>query len=101
MMTTKQEKIEEGTLAILIDEAENYWLYNLSILSREAGSEKAYLRKVTELILAYLDSESARLMVKCPDCEWSQFGEEVAGMTPCYSCNSTGYIIERLIEVGK
>ncbi|KKN71472.1 hypothetical protein LCGC14_0420510 [marine sediment metagenome] len=38
------------------------------------------------------------IKVKCPDCEWSQFSDEMVGMTPCYRCNSTGYIIEPLIE---
>jgi len=38
--------------------------------------------------------------VKCPHCEWSQFesGESV-GMTPCYNCNSTGYIYMPLKEM--
>jgi len=32
-------------------------------------------------------------VVKCPDCNWSEFQDgEVVGMTPCYTCNSTGYI---------
>ena len=35
--------------------------------------------------------------VKCPDCKWSQFQDEVVGMTPCDSCISTGYIFEPLI----
>ena len=39
--------------------------------------------------------------VKCPDCTWSQFKDEVVGMTPCLNCNSTGYIFEPLIEEGK
>ena len=30
---------------------------------------------------------------KCPDCAWSQFSkEEAVAMTPCHSCNSTGFI---------
>ena len=35
--------------------------------------------------------------IKCPHCVWWQFEGESVGMTPCYECNSTGYIYE-LIE---
>ncbi len=37
------------------------------------------------------------IKVKCPDCVWGQFGDEPVGMTPCRTCNSTGYIIEPLV----
>lgn len=47
-------------------------------------------------ILQYLHSQGVVKRVKCPDCEWSQFGEESVGMTPCFSCNSIGYLIEEL-----
>ena len=49
-------------------------------------------------IMAVFDFKGVEVKVKCPDCAWSQFGEEAVGMTPCYSCNSTGYIIEPLID---
>lgn len=49
-------------------------------------------------ILAYLHSQGVVRKTKCLDCNWSQFNGEMAGMTPCYSCNSTGYIYEPLIE---
>ena len=35
---------------------------------------------------------------KCPNCAWSQLGDEAVGMTPCFHCNSTGYITEPLIK---
>ena len=35
--------------------------------------------------------------IRCPHCVWWQFEGESVGMTPCYECNSTGYIYE-LIE---
>ena len=39
------------------------------------------------------------IRVKCPDCEWGQFfQDESVGMTPCYHCNSTGYVYKPLIE---
>ncbi|KKM80157.1 hypothetical protein LCGC14_1342640 [marine sediment metagenome] len=44
----------------------------------------------------WLEEQEASGKVKCPDCEWSQFGDEPVGMTPCYSCNSTGYLTEPL-----
>jgi len=50
-------------------------------------------------VLSYLHSQGAELKVKCPDCEWSQFvGKESVGMTPCHTCNSTGYIYEPLVK---
>lgn len=50
-------------------------------------------------ILNYLHSQGVGIKVKCPDCSWSEFkDEESAGMTPCYNCDSTGYITEPLIE---
>lgn len=56
----------------------------------------------TDQTLVHLHSQGAMLRVKCPDCNWSQFaGEESVGMTPCYTCNSTGYIYEPLIEEGE
>lgn len=46
-----------------------------------------------------LHSQGVVIKVKCLDCTWSQFAEgEAAGMTPCHSCNSTGYRIEPLIK---
>ncbi len=50
-------------------------------------------------ILRYLHSHDVMIKVKCPDCAWGQFFEETVSMTPCYTCNSTGYRIEPLIEV--
>jgi len=43
-------------------------------------------------ILEALSREGVVIKVKCPDCEWSKFGDESSGMTPCYHCDSTGYI---------
>lgn len=52
----------------------------------------------TTELLDYLHSQGVVVRVKCPDCEWGLFVDGAIGMTPCYSCNSTGYIIEPLIE---
>ena len=53
-------------------------------------------------IINRLQSQGVVIKVKCPDCEWSQFvNEESAGMTPCHSCNSTGYLVEPLIREEK
>lgn len=38
------------------------------------------------------------IKVKCSDCAWSQLKDEVVAMTPCHHCNSTGYVLEALIE---
>jgi len=37
------------------------------------------------------------IKIKCPNCLWSEFRDgESVGMTPCFSCNSTGYIYKRI-----
>ena len=51
-------------------------------------------------LLKELASQGCVIKVKCPHCSWSQFTNEVVGMTPCFSCNSTGYIFEPLIKEG-
>lgn len=54
--------------------------------------------EIGSLIVRAFHSQGGQLRVKCPDCEWSQFQDgEAVGMTPCYHCNSTGYIFEPLI----
>ncbi len=41
----------------------------------------------------YDEQRAIAQKVECPDCAWSQFvGEEGVAMTPCNSCNSTGFI---------
>lgn len=54
--------------------------------------------KEANAILSHLASEDVVVKVKCPDCVWSQFGDEAVAMTPCFRCNSTGYIVEPLIK---
>lgn len=57
------------------------------------------LTEATDAVFSYLHSQGVVIKVKCSDCEWSQFvDEEIVGMTPCHSCNSTGYLIEPLIK---
>lgn len=88
---TRQQKIREGLHNALQGD-------NPTVV----GEPCPYCRD-TEIALNYLDSVGAVLKVKCPDCEWSQFIDEAVGMTPCPSCNSTGYKIEPLIaeeEIG-
>ena len=55
-------------------------------------------REIAKDIAFKLSDLGVVIKVECPDCSWSQFGEESVGMTPCYSCNSTGYIVEPIIE---
>ena len=72
------------------------------IIESELLPPKTPYWKVVELaksILKYQNSQGVVIKVKCPDCEWSQFvDEESVGMTPCYSCDSTGYLVEPLIK---
>ncbi len=51
-------------------------------------------------LMKRLDGIGVVIKVKCPDCAWGQV-QETVGMTPCYSCNSTGYITEPIIEDSK
>ena len=55
---------------------------------------------IASLIYNNLHSQGVVIRVKCPDCAWSQFQHESAGMAPCYTCDSTGYLIEPLIKEG-
>ena len=56
-------------------------------------------QSIADEILRDEASQGVMLRVKCPDCEWSQFGDgESVGMTPCLRCGSTGYITEPLIR---
>ncbi len=53
---------------------------------------------LVEKVLQKEHSLGVVMRVKCPDCEWSQFtGEYSVGMTPCYTCFSTGFITRPLI----
>lgn len=65
--------------------------------------ERQYFRAKIDRDFQYLHSQGGMLKVKCPNCEWSQFEDEVVtlGMTPCYRCNNTGYVYEPLIEEEK
>ena len=66
------------------------------------GIEEEVMVEAGGELFRYLHSQGVEVRVKCPDCAWSQFGEEAVGLTPCYcySCNSTGYIVEPLIDKG-
>lgn len=44
----------------------------------------------------WLEEQGANHRVKCPHCSWSQFTDEVVGMSPCIECNSTGYTFKPL-----
>ena len=59
-------------------------------------TDKARNRFVEQILF----NNNLYLKVKCPHCEWSQFeGGETVGMTPCYNCDSTGYIYMPLEEM--
>ena len=85
---TKQEKIRKGIRAFF---ESNFYddKWHQPIWSLDFAVEK--------FITDTLHSQGVVIKAKCPDCAWSQFKDEVVGMTPCDSCNSTGYIIEPLI----
>lgn len=86
-MASKQEEIKNNVITNIVKAYP-------SLLNKEVII-------LADKILKDEDSQGAVLKVKCPDCNWSQFvGEESVGMTPCHTCNSTGYIYEPLIEEG-
>ena len=98
-MMTKQDIIREGI---------KEWVLEIrQYLCNTEFAPKPFTKPVDPSVLTegfpqklikFLGDDGVMIKVKCPDCEWGQFGEEVVGMTPCYSCNSTGYIIEPLVE---
>jgi len=61
------------------------------------GSLVAIGNEGADQIFQFLHSQGVVRKTRCPDCEWALFGEKSVGMTPCYSCNSTGYIIKPLV----
>jgi len=79
---TKQEEIREGV-------ANRF---------RQAGLSTTDAENFAKATLGDLVAQGVVRKVECPDCNWSQFRDEVVGMTPCHSCSSTGYIFEPLIE---
>ena len=101
---TKQEKIREGIdmkapipqalNGVLLDFLADYDGYKVGILSKHLDF---YIARAIRNAMYALHSQGCRIRVKCPDCEWSQFGDEAVGMTPCVTCNSKGYLIEPLI----
>ncbi|GAH55077.1 unnamed protein product [marine sediment metagenome] len=93
---TKQEEIREGTREA-IKQAIHLNTEEFGGISVQFAD--CYLDEAVASVLFYLHDNDVMIKVKCPDCEWSQFGDEVVGMTPCFSCNSTGYIFEPLIGV--
>lgn len=83
---TKQGEIREGIYKVL---------YNRTKF-KITKNERLRLQ---DSLIEHLYSQGVVIKVKCPDCEWSQFSrDEAVGMTPCYHCNSTGYIVEPLIQ---
>lgn len=98
---TKREEIREG-----VAERIYKWYFRNSQLndwgewSKVSSATRGMILAITDMVLEYENSQGIVIKVKCPDCCWSQFGDKVAGMTSCLSCNSTGYIIEPLIREG-
>lgn len=98
-MQTKQEEIREG-IARRMFESE----MNRDQVFGADTRRKAWRREKAEYLarayndLHWLHSQGVLIKARCPDCAWGQFGEEHVGMTPCHSCNSTGYIYESLIK---
>lgn len=93
---TKQEEIIQEIAEFLAyyDGVESDW-------DEFSDVEKFNYKSSARVLAFYLEDKGVMIKVKCPDCNWSQFGDEAVGMTPCYSCNSTGYITEPLIEKGE
>jgi len=88
---TKQEEIREGIamrLGITGTPSKEQW---------DLAFTRGVYRRWADELLVYLHSQGVELKVKCPHCIRGQFGDEVIGVSPCYHCNSEGYIMESLI----
>ncbi len=91
--------INRGSFAKYVDEREGIYKILIDQNCYTDPQRLEWEKKVPDIILTYLHSQGYVRKVKCPDCAWAQFSpDEAVGMTPCYSCNSTGYITEPLIE---
>ena len=70
--------------------------------ARAGGYRGEYFNSddATDALIQKLHSQGVVRRVKCPHCVWSQFkGGESVGMTPCFNCNSSGYVaVEPLVE---
>lgn len=86
-----REQIREGMYQIIMSASED-----VSVYEGEIEIYEECVRNRTKEALKYLHSQGVMIKIKCPDCCWSQFKEEHVGMTPCHSCNSTGYIVKSL-----
>ena len=71
------------------------WVY---LFLRPLCLNEEHAEVFTKDLILGLSQRGVVRKVKCPNCEWSQFKDEVVGMTPCYSCDSTGYVEEPLIK---
>ena len=90
----KREEIREGIAR---------WLFRFTRerenLELNWEQTKGYYLQEADYLMGYLNSQDVVIRAKCPDCAWGQV-QEAVGMTPCYSCNSTGYITEPIIGEG-
>ena len=93
----KQDIIREGMWEFILEIRQ--YLCNTEFAPEPftAPVDLDVLREMGNAQLKKMDSQGVVIKVKCPDCVWSQFGEEHVGMTPCDTCNSTGYILESLV----
>ena len=104
-MATREE-IREGiaefefSLTVYLAEEQGFPIDATTWEKLKPRYKEFYYKRVDNL-LTCLHSQGVVIRVTCPDCSWYKFEDEVAGMTPCHSCNSTGYIVEPLIEDGK
>ena len=70
-----------------------------SLIDAKGVLHPDYERAFCEAQLNKVLKEDLALRIKCPHCVWWQFEGESVGMTPCYECNSSGYIYEALKEL--
>jgi len=96
----KQEEIREGIEQTIRDSYKELQALNkLDPVTHNIDKAiRVVLFEQSTKAITRLHSQGVVIKVKCPDCAWGQFGEESVGMTPCYSCNSTGYIFKPIIE---
>lgn len=99
---TEQEEIRDGIKEWVLEIRQ--YLCNTEFAPepfREPVDPNVLTVEFPKKLVRFLDDSGVVIKVECPDCTWAKFGDEMVGMTPCYRCNSTGWITEPLIEKSK
>lgn len=94
---TKQEEIREDVARTFYEASDVS--KTIAWLDLPKETKDSFFYKGDNLLYRLQDLYGVVIKVKCPYCKWTEFKEDdYVGMTPCDTCNSTGYIFEPLIK---